>query len=80
MSFADTGNNMAKQPDGVVYAIIDSDTVQHLIENGSDIGLGDFIEYHMKLTHLQTGFDQDVADSIAWKGGTYRGSRRGDRP
>ena len=36
MSFADTGNNIAKQPDGVVYAIIDSDTVQHLMEKGSE--------------------------------------------
>ena len=76
MSFADTGNNMAKQPDGVVYAIIDTDTVQHLIEDGSDIGLGDFIEYHMKLTHLQTELDQDVADGIAWKGDSIEGLAR----
>jgi fumarate reductase flavoprotein subunit len=70
MSFADTGNEMAKQPEGVVYAIIDSDTVRHLMEEGSDIGLGDFIEYHMKLTHLQTELDQDVEAGIAWKGNT----------
>ena len=44
MSFADAGNTIAKQPDAVVYAIIDSDTVKHLIEDGSEIGLGDFIE------------------------------------
>lgn len=70
MSFADAGNTVAKQPEGVVYSIIDSDTVRHLIEDGSDIGLGDFIEYHMKLTRLQTELDQDVADDIAWKGDT----------
>lgn len=72
MSFADAGNTMAKQPNGVVYAIIDSDTVRHLMEDGSDIGLGDFIEYHMKLTRLQTELDQDVADGIAWKGDTIK--------
>jgi fumarate reductase flavoprotein subunit len=70
MSFADAGNTIAKQPEGVVYAIIDSDTVKHLMEDGSDIGLGDFIEYHMKLTRLQTELDQDVAEGIAFKGGT----------
>ncbi|MDR0433813.1 MAG: FAD-dependent oxidoreductase [Gracilibacteraceae bacterium] len=70
MSFADTGNTLAKQPEGVVYAIIDADTVKHLIENGSDIGLGDFIQFHQKLTNLQLELDQDVADGIAWTGGT----------
>lgn len=70
MSFADCGNTIAKQPDVTVYAIIDSNTVKHLMEEGSDIGLGDFIKYHQKLTHLQTELDQDVAEGIAWKGDT----------
>lgn len=68
MSFADAGNTIAMQPQGIVYAIIDSDTIQHLMNDGSDIGLGDFIEYHMKLTRLQTELDQDVEAGIAWKG------------
>jgi fumarate reductase flavoprotein subunit len=73
MSFANAGNTVAKQPDAVVYAIVDSDTVQHLMEEGSDIGLGDFIEYHMKLTRLQTELDQDVEAGIAWKSSTIQG-------
>jgi len=70
MSFADAGNNVAKQPDGVVYAIIDAATVKHLMEEGSDIGLGDFIPYKQKLTRLQAELDQDVADGVAWKADT----------
>ncbi|MGI6684483.1 MAG: FAD-dependent oxidoreductase [Bacillota bacterium] len=70
MSFADAGNTMAKQPEGVVYAIFDADTVKHLMEEGSDIGLGDFIEYKQKLIRLQAELDQDVAEGIAWKGDT----------
>jgi fumarate reductase flavoprotein subunit len=70
MSFADCGNTIAKQPGSTAYSIIDSATVAHLMEDGSDIGLGDFIEYHMKLTRLQAELDQDVADGIAWKGET----------
>lgn len=70
MSFADAGNTVAKQPEAVVYAIIDAETVRHLMEEGSDIGLGDFIEYHLKLSRLQTELDQDVADGVAWKGDT----------
>ncbi len=70
MSFADCGNTIAKQPDATVYAIVDANTVTHLMDDGSDIGLGDFIEYHMKLSRLQSELDQDVADGIAWKGDT----------
>lgn len=70
MSFADAGNTIAKQPEGVVYAIIDTDTVNHLMEDGSDIGLGDFIEFHQKLNRLQAELDQDVAEGVAWKGDT----------
>lgn len=70
MSFADSGNTMAKQPDATVYSIFDADTVTHLMENGSDIGLGDFIEFGLKLTGLQNELDEDVADGIAWTGNT----------
>lgn len=70
MSFADAGNNMMKQPNDVVYAIIDADTVEHLMKNGSDIGLGDFIPFQLKLTRLQTELDQDVAEGICCKGNT----------
>ena len=73
MSFADAGNTIAKQPDATVYAILDSDTVQHLMENGSDIGLGDFIPFQLKLTRLQAELDQDVAEGLAWKGETIEG-------
>lgn len=70
LSFADTGNTLAKQPDAVVYAIVDAAAIEHLNEHGSDSGLGDFIKYKQKLTRLQTELDQDVADGIAWKGDT----------
>lgn len=68
MSFADAGNTVAKQPGATSYAIIDQDTVTHLQEVGSDIGLGDFIPYHAKLDHLQAELDEDVAAGRAWKG------------
>jgi fumarate reductase flavoprotein subunit len=73
MSFADSGNTMAKQPDATVYAIIDQATVTHLMEEGSDIGLGDFIPYHAKLDHLQAELDEDVAIGRAWKADTIDG-------
>ncbi|MCL2781816.1 MAG: FAD-binding protein, partial [Actinomycetia bacterium] len=73
LSFADTGNTIAKQPKATVYAIIDQSTVQHLMEEGSDIGLGDFIPYHAKLDHLQAELDEDVEAGRAWKSDTVEG-------
>lgn len=73
MSFADTGNTMAKQPDATVYAIIDQATVDHLMVEGSDIGLGDFIPYGAKLDHLQAELDEDVAIGRAWRSDSVSG-------
>ncbi|MDR2566835.1 MAG: FAD-dependent oxidoreductase [Bifidobacteriaceae bacterium] len=68
LSFADAGNVIASQPDGRSYSIMDQDTVQHLIDDGSDIGLGDFIPYHVQLTGLQAELDEAIAEGeMAWK-------------
>lgn len=66
MSFLNAGITMAHQPEGQVYVIIDSDMVTHLIENGSDVGIGDFICYGQKLTRLKTELEQDAADGLGW--------------
>ena len=58
MSFADSGNTVAQRLDGVQWTIFDQEQFDHLVEDGSDIGLGDFICYHQKLTHLQAEFDE----------------------
>jgi fumarate reductase flavoprotein subunit len=73
LHFLYSGYAAALQPDGQVYAIIDSDTVTYLIEHGSDIGLGDFIAYGQKLTRLQTELDEDGAAGIGWNAGTIEG-------
>jgi len=73
LSFADTGNIMAEQPGATVYAIIDQATVKHLMEDGSDIGLGDFIPYHVELDHLQAELDEDAAIGRAWTSDTIEG-------
>jgi fumarate reductase flavoprotein subunit len=68
LSFADAGNVVAIQPDGTSYSVMDQATVDHLMEDGSDIGLGDFIPYHAKLTGLQSELDEAIAEGeMAWK-------------
>ena len=69
-SFMNAGSSMIKQPKGKVYAILDSDQVKYYMEEGSEIGLGEFICWKQKLTLLQTELEQDVVAGTAWKGDT----------
>ncbi|MDR1825896.1 MAG: FAD-dependent oxidoreductase [Bifidobacteriaceae bacterium] len=64
LSFADWGNVLAAQEDGVGFAIFDAAQVAHLVADGSDIGLGDFIEYHQKLVNLPMELDEAVAEGV----------------
>jgi fumarate reductase flavoprotein subunit len=70
MNFQLSGHVIALQPEVQAYAILDSDTVTHLMEDGSDVGTGDFIKYGEKLTRLKKELDQDAIDGIGWKGNT----------
>ena len=69
-SFMNAGSSIIKQPDCTTYAILDSAQVQYYMDEGSDIGLGDFIGYKQKLSRLLTELEQDVTDGLAWKGDT----------
>ncbi|MCL2783785.1 MAG: FAD-dependent oxidoreductase [Propionibacteriaceae bacterium] len=69
-SFINAGSSIIKQPECTAYAILDSAMIQRYMEEGSDIGLGDFIAYKQKLTRLATELEQDVADGVGWKADT----------
>ncbi|MDR1824595.1 MAG: FAD-dependent oxidoreductase [Bifidobacteriaceae bacterium] len=71
MSFADSANVVAAQPGAKVYAIFDSATVDHLIEDGSDVGLGDWIVFHQKLTNLRMELEEAAVEGeMCWKADT----------
>ena len=67
LNFMKVGTAYAKQPDGIIYSIFDQEEVRHLMEDGSDLGYGDFIPYGAKLERLQAELDQDVDDGVGWK-------------
>jgi len=70
MTFVIASFNIAKQNDGTAYSIFDVDVVKRMIEEGSDVSLGMFVEYKKKLPGLQAQLDQSVADGTTWKGET----------
>lgn len=66
-NIGDIGPYWAKQPDGLVYALLDEADIQRLIKDGSEISIGEFVVYGRPLNQLRAELDQDVADGVAWK-------------
>lgn len=75
MSFADCGNINAQCDGGILYTIMDAESAKHFETEGSDIGLGDFIPYKMKMTR----FEDEVAESVeAGDGAAFQANSIGE--
>ena len=72
-NIGDIGLVWAKQPEGVIYALLDEADIERLITVGSEISIGEFVLYGRPLNQLRTELDQDVADGVAWKSDTIEG-------
>ena len=72
-NIGDIGLVWAKQPEGVIYALLDEADIERLITVGSEISIGEFVFYGRPLNQLRTELDQDVADGVAWKSDTIEG-------
>lgn len=69
-NIGDIGPNLAKQPDGLVYAILDEADMERLVVEGSEISIGEFVTFGKPLNQLRAELEQDVADGVAWKADT----------
>lgn len=72
-NIGDIGPVWGKQPQGLIYALLDEADIERLIAKGSEISIGEFVVYGRPLTRLRTELDQDVADGVAWKSDTIEG-------
>lgn len=72
-NIGDIGPVWGKQPDGLIYALLDEADIKRLITDGSEISIGEFVVYGRPLNRLRTEVDQDVADGVAWKSDTIEG-------
>jgi fumarate reductase flavoprotein subunit len=71
LNFADAGNVLAEQPEGVAYTVLDQSTVDRLVNRGCDVGLGEYVLTGTKLTQLPEEIEQDVKEGkIAFTAGT----------
>lgn len=72
-NIGDIGPVWGKQPEGLVYALLDEADIERLIADGSEISIGEFVVYGRPLNRLRIELDQDVADGVAWKSDTIEG-------
>lgn len=69
-NIGDIGPLYGKQPDGIVYSLLDQDNIDRLIDDGSEISIGEFVVFGRPLIRLRTELSQDVEDGVAWKADT----------
>ena len=69
-NIGDIGPLYGKQPDGIVWSVLDQANIDRLAENGSEISIGEFVVFGRPLDRLRMELDQDVADGVAFAANT----------
>lgn len=69
-NIGDIGPLYGKQPDGIVWSVLDQANIDRLVENGSEISIGEFVVFGRPLDRLRMELDQDVADGVAFAANT----------
>lgn len=69
-NIGDIGPQYGKQPDGIVWSLLDQDNIDRLIEVGSEVSIGEFVVFGRPLKRLKTELTQDVEDGVVKKADT----------
>ena len=69
-NIGDIGPLYGKQPDGIVWSVLDQANIDRLVESGSEISIGEFVVFGRPLDRLRRELDQDVADGVAFAANT----------
>jgi fumarate reductase flavoprotein subunit len=64
------GNAIGRQPGQILYLIFDTTTKEHMIKEGVDIGVGDFIHAGTKLVSLDDELKRGTDRSVAFVAGS----------
>ncbi len=71
LNFGHAGQTIAQTPDGYIWTILDQAQIDHLAEDGCEIGMGRYIVAGAKLELLPAELEQDVAaGTTAFRGQT----------
>jgi len=64
LNFGNAGDVVAGLPDAHYWSIIDTSQVEHLTNEGNEVGLGIYVRNYTKLTNLPVELDGDVEGSF----------------
>ncbi|MCV2394756.1 FAD-dependent oxidoreductase [Actinotalea sp. M2MS4P-6] len=69
--FQNAGNILSRQPEGVQFTILDQTIIDHLVNDGCEVGIGAYVLSGEKLTRLEAEIEEDLVDGIhVWKADT----------
>ena len=68
MEFPHAGNALGRQPGGLQFTVFDQDTYDHLVNEGNDVGVGQYVVTGAKLDKLDDEIASDIKEGkVAWK-------------
>lgn len=69
-NIGDIGTYYGKQPDGIVWSILDEANLQRLINEGSEIAIGEFVVYHKPMEALPVELEAHIESGLVKKADT----------
>lgn len=66
-NIGDIGTYYGKQPDGIVWSILDEANIQRFIKEGSEIAIGEFVVYHKPMESLPVELEAHVESGLVKK-------------
>ena len=66
-NIGDIGTYYGKQPGGIVWSILDQANVDRLINEGSEIAIGEFVVYHKPMVRLATELEATIESGLTKK-------------
>lgn len=69
-NIGDIGTYYGKQPGGIVWSILDQANVDRLVNEGSEIAIGEFVVYHKPMVRLTTELEATIESGLSKKADT----------
>ena len=69
-NIGDIGTYYGKQPGGIVWSILDQANVDRLVNEGSEIAIGEFVVYHKPMARLATELEATIESGLTKKADT----------
>ena len=70
-NIGDIGSFYGKQPSGIVWSILDEANYQRLVNEGSEIAIGEFVVYHKPMDRLPIEMEANIESGLVKKADSF---------